>query len=129
MTEEFWLTYTEAAGKLGIKLDSVKRRVRARKWPRMTGNDGIVRIQIPHDALPDDRTEGRSVNQAEPDVDLADVSARLTDAEIRAAVAEARADALSERLTEAKEDRDKWQALAERLSQPRPSIWDRLLKR
>ena len=73
MTEELWLTYTEAAGKLGIKLDSVKRRVRARKWPRMTGNDGIVRIQIPHDALPDDRTEGRSVNQAEPDADLADV--------------------------------------------------------
>ena len=69
------------------------------------------------------------MNQAEPDVDLADVSARLTDAEIRAAVAEARADALSERLTEAKEDRDKWQALAERLSQPGPSILDRLFRR
>lgn len=50
-----------------------------------------------------------------PVTDSAETLAKL-------AVAEARlADALAER--------DRWREMAERLSQPRPSIWDRLLKR
>lgn len=44
--DEEWLTYAEAAERLNIKPDSVKRRARARKWPRRTGNDGLARVRI-----------------------------------------------------------------------------------
>lgn len=51
MTTE-WHTYQEAADLLGIKPQSVKKRAIRRHWPRMTGNDGLARIQLPDEALP-----------------------------------------------------------------------------
>ena len=44
-----WHTYQEAADLLGIKPQSVKKRAIRRHWPRMTGNDGLARVQIPSD--------------------------------------------------------------------------------
>lgn len=68
------MTYAEAAERLGIKPDSVKRRARSRRWPRRVGNDGAARV-----------------------------------------------------LKEARDDRDRWRAMAERLSHPEPGIIARLL--
>ena len=49
-----WLTYAEAAQRLGIKPESIKKRAIRRGWPRQAGNDGLARIRLPDDlpALP-----------------------------------------------------------------------------
>lgn len=146
MAEENWLTYAEAADVLGIKLDSVKRRARGRKWPRIVGNDGRCRIQLPAE---ENRAASRAAARSDdspippdfpsPESALLD---RVSAAEIRAAVAEARADGLSERLTEvkaalddAKIERDRLLTIIEQQSaESRPavvpvSIWDRIFGR
>ena len=87
------------------------------------GNDGSW--QITPEAL-DDWLSMRSPARISP-VQTEDRPAppdpdQLAEAQSRAAVAEARlADALA--------DRDHWRELAERLSQPRPSIWTRFFSR
>lgn len=134
MAEEIWLTYAEAAEMLGIKLDSVKRRARGRKWPRMVGNDGRCRIQLPAE---ENRAAGRAAARSDdspipPDFPspASALLERVSVAEIRAAVAEARADGLSQRLTEAKAalddaktERDRLLAIIERQSSEiRPAV-------
>jgi hypothetical protein len=47
-----WLTYEEAGHVLGVDPDSVARRARRLKWPRLPGNDGKARVAIPADILP-----------------------------------------------------------------------------
>jgi len=53
MTEPQWLTYREAAERLGITADAVARRARRNKWPKMMPNrpGNPVRIQVPGDQL------------------------------------------------------------------------------
>jgi septal ring factor EnvC (AmiA/AmiB activator) len=53
MTEPQWLTYREAAERLGITPDAVARRARRHKWPKLLPNrpGNAVRIQIPADQL------------------------------------------------------------------------------
>ena len=41
------MTYAEAAASLGIKAESVKRQARAKRWPRMLGNDGRALVKVP----------------------------------------------------------------------------------
>ena len=47
-----WLTYEEAGHVLGIGPDSVARRARRLRWPRLPGNDGRARVAVPADVLP-----------------------------------------------------------------------------
>src|SRR3954454_8371287 len=42
-----WLTLTEAAARLMISRDSVRRLVRRQHWARRPGNDGCVRVGVP----------------------------------------------------------------------------------
>lgn len=114
MSADEWMTWDEAAERLGIKVESVQRRARARRWGRMTGNDGRARVLIPPDVIPPDRAERR---EGVPPVILPDQSA-LTERAIRA---EARADAAEVMLKEAREDRDRWRGMAERLSHRKPA--------
>lgn len=51
MSEE-WLTYVEAAERLGIKVESVKKRAQRKLWKRSTGNDGRTRILLPVSSPP-----------------------------------------------------------------------------
>lgn len=44
---DVWMTYAEAGQILGIKAESVKRRARAKHWPKSLGNDGLARVRIP----------------------------------------------------------------------------------
>lgn len=96
-----WLTYADAAIRLGIKIDSVKRRAAARKWPRRQGNDGRARVRIPSDAIPDATPAPSPAPTPEVAPDDGGIVARL-------AVAEAR-------LSDALAERDRWREMAEAL--------------
>ncbi|MCH8491300.1 MAG: hypothetical protein LAT81_15425 [Oceanicaulis sp.] len=52
MDDERMMTYAEAANALGVKVDSVKRRARNRRWRREIGNDGLARVAVPVSVLP-----------------------------------------------------------------------------
>lgn len=117
-----WLTYADAAIRLGIKADSVRRRAAARKWKRQQGNDGLARVLIPLDAIPD-------VSPANTPVVTPDDPALIA----RLAIAEARlADALQaisdgrKALDDMRSDRDAWKRQAETLAF-RPTLIDRIV--
>lgn len=105
--EHIYLTYDEAADRLGIKADSVRRRARARKWPRRTGNDGKAQVGVPKDILEADTPSGPPSGPppGAPSAPHQDTEALRV--EIRM---------LRERLEELRNDRDNWQAQAERLN-------------
>jgi hypothetical protein len=42
-----WLTYREAAKRLGSNIEAVRQRAIRCRWPRTIGNDKRARIQIP----------------------------------------------------------------------------------
>lgn len=127
---EIWLTYNEAAKRLGIKPDSVRRRAAARKWPRRQGNDGLARVRIPTDVI---RTVSPDATPAlTPDV-TPDASGAIREelAEAKATIA-----GLEARLKDAHNDRDAWRERAQKLDdrlaealKPRPGFFDRLLGR
>jgi hypothetical protein len=52
-----WLTYREAAGRLGSNVEAVRQRAIRCRWPRTVGNDKRARIQIP-EGLPIPVREG-----------------------------------------------------------------------
>ena len=112
--DNLFLTYAEAAERLGIKPDSVRRRARLRKWPRRTGNDGLVRVGIPPDVIGADNPPGPP-HGPPPDTEAAEL--RVENRMLR------------ERLDELRDERDKWRDQAERLAEPRPSIIERILRR
>jgi hypothetical protein len=47
VTDGQWTTYDEAAARLGISSDAVRRRAARGHWARTRGNDGLARIQVP----------------------------------------------------------------------------------
>ena len=116
-----WFTWEEAAARLDIKPESVQRRARARRWPRVRGNDGRARVQIPPDAIPDSPPAIREELPPAAPSDTPETLARL-------AVAEARlADALA-LAADLRADRDHWRQQAERLAE-RPGPFSRWFRR
>lgn len=115
---EIWLTYDEAAEKLRIKPDSVRRRAASRKWPRRQGNDGKARVRIPPEAVP----------EITPDV----TPARIPDdiAEIRAENAALKAEifGLKDRLKDTQEERDRLSGLLEKSLEARSGIVERIIQ-
>lgn len=101
--DEEWLTYAEAAERLNIKPDSVKRRARARKWPRRTGNDGLARVRI-------EAPEGREEPTAPENPPL---SALLLAAETEVRL-------LRERVADLTADRDALRDALARAAEPKP---------
>jgi hypothetical protein len=47
-----WLSYREAAERLGSTAEAVRYRALRGKWPRRRGNDGKARIQLPEHPNP-----------------------------------------------------------------------------
>jgi hypothetical protein len=45
-----WMTYTEAAVRLGVTPEAVRRRAFRSQWARQPGNDGRTRVRVPDDA-------------------------------------------------------------------------------
>lgn len=97
------LTYKEAAKKLNIKADSVRRRARNRNWHRVRGNDGITLVAIPSHLLPEDVPEDITTDK----VDKTD-----TGKDIIIAVLEAEKAMLLDANSELKKDRDAWREQA-----------------
>jgi hypothetical protein len=119
---EMWLTYDDAASRLGILPDSVRRRAAARKWPRRLGNDGRARVRIPDDAITHD---GRGdVTPALPP----EASAELNKARVELAALRAELDGVRDRLTDTQVDRDRLAALLERALEPRPGLIERIVR-
>lgn len=125
-----WLTYTEAADRLGIKPESVKRRARSRRWAKKTGNDGLARVLVPRERL-----DGAGTDSPEAGLPAVLPPQTPDTATLERAIrAEARADAAETLLAEVRADRDHWRAMSERLSQPesvvrRFGLLDRILRR
>jgi predicted flap endonuclease-1-like 5' DNA nuclease len=113
---ELWLTYEEAAGRLQIKPDSVRRRAAARKWPRRLGNDGKARVRIPEDALPPD-VKGDVTPILTPDA-----SAELNEARVEISALKAELAGVRDRLSDTQTDRDRWRAQAELLAETRKPV-------
>jgi hypothetical protein len=117
MEHEF-LSYDEAAKRLGIKPDSVRRRARSRKWPRRTGNDGKTLVGLPISALPPDASADHPPGP--PPGDPGDG--------VRIAVLETEVRLLQDRLSDTQADRDRLAALLERALEPRPGLIERLAR-
>lgn len=124
-----WLTYAEAAALLGIKPDSVKRRAMRKRWPKMLGNDGKARIQVPTDVT-DDATSDDT-----PDI-TPDTSPPLKpdDTRERLAAAETEVRLLREMLADVTTDRDAMRdalakAALDAQTVPRVGIFGRLFRR
>lgn len=117
-----WLTYDDAAVKLGIKADSVRRRAAARKWPRRQGNDGKARVLVPSGAIPDVTPDIQdAITPDNPAPSVVEMQARLL-------IAEARLEDARNALSEMRLERDRWRDQAEALAK-RPTLLDRLLAR
>lgn len=125
-----WLTYQEAGARLGIKAASVKKRAIRRHWPRITGNDGLARIQIPDDtpAPVSSPATGDIPGDLSPPDDTAErLRADLAAAREALARSEGENAMNRERIADLAADRERWREMAERLSHPEPGIIGRLL--
>jgi hypothetical protein len=47
-----WVTYSEAAVRLGVSAEAARRRAIRGNWARMPGNDGRTRVQVPDELHP-----------------------------------------------------------------------------
>lgn len=97
-----WMSYDEAAERLGILAASVKRQARARKWPRRMGNDGRAQVDVPADRL------------SEPPPSPTLPASAPADAS-RIAALEERLRAEERRAADLTDDRDRWRSMAEAL--------------
>lgn len=145
-----WMTYDEAARVLRIKPDSVRRRAASRKWPKQLGNDGMARVGIPRDIIPDDTPAlTPDVSPDNPDssgqirAELQDALAKISALEGDLKAAQIAISALETRLEETQGDRDAWKDQAKELtktqaelvgrvadlSHPKPGLFGRLFRR
>lgn len=109
MTDETrMMTYAEAARLLGIKVDSVMRRARNRKWHKELGNDGLARVAVPVSILPPDGPPAfpKDDPPALPKDDPA-LSSRIASLETEVRM-------LRESMSDLKADRDAWREQAQR---------------
>ena len=97
------MTYAEAAAFLGIKPESVKRQARAKRWPRMLGNDGRALVKVPDLPPPGGVREASPEEESPPAIRPAPPP---DDSRERLATAETEIRLLRERLTDLTADRD-----------------------
>lgn len=130
--ESDWMTYAEAAASLGIKPESVKRQARAKKWPRMLGNDGRALVKIPDLPPPGGLREGSPEEESPP---KSVPNPPHDDTRERLAAAETEVRLLRERIADLTTDRDALRDALERAASSHAEIvrpvgfWGRLLGR
>lgn len=85
------LTYRELADRLSIKLESARKTAQRKRWPRTTGNDGMVRVMVPADflGLTDSPTDTSAVHTRELELRIEALQALFAAATRRAETAEA----------------------------------------
>lgn len=141
-----WMTYDEAARVLRIKPDSVRRRAASRKWPKQLGNDGMARVGIPRDIIPEATPDAPPDNPDESGqirTELQDALAKISALESDLKAAQIAISALETRLEETQADRDAWKDQAKELtktqaelvgrvadlSHPKPGLFGRFFRR
>ncbi|WP_110754805.1 hypothetical protein [Phyllobacterium leguminum] len=139
------LTYREIADRLGIKPESARKTAQRRRWHRVTGNDGTVRIHVPVEVLEGEGDShgdrpGNPVHAqlAKLEAEVAGLK-ELVQAERRRAEAAETAAAMTaalmkEREADLKAERDRWHEQAQRLALAAPArqprgVLSRLLAR
>lgn len=128
------LTYKELAQQLALKVPSARKLVQRKRWQRITGNDGVVRIHVPTSHLEQhDHMSGGTVAttvpetalQKLPTIDERDVQiARLEEQNtaLTSLVSEMqlRFEAQERHSSELKDQASHWRKLAER------TLWQRI---
>lgn len=101
------LTYHELADRMGVKLDSARKTVRRKRWQKVTGNDGTLRILVPVESLP--LPTGRPPDSPKdgPEVYARELETRIDGLRMLLQAESRRADT-------AEADRDRWHAMAVR---------------
>ncbi len=97
------LTYRELAVRLGVKLESARKTVLRKKWQKVAGNDGTLRILVPVEALT--RHEDSPSDSPSDSPTVREMQARLETIGELLVSERRRADA-------AEQDRDRWHAMA-----------------
>jgi hypothetical protein len=59
-----WVTYAEAAARLGLSVEAVRQRAIRNRWARTLGNDKRARIRLPDEAYPTQTPVIRASDQA-----------------------------------------------------------------
>lgn len=103
------LTYAEAASRLGCLEKSVATRAKRRGWKREKGNDGMMRVHIPIDCLPDSNGDngGDSIPDIGPTVREAELTGQINVLQAKLEAATEKAQGLENALAEAGE-REAW---------------------
>ena len=76
-----WLTYAEAAARLGVSIEAVRQRAIRNKWARMLGNDKRARVCLPDEPYPSQTPVIRPSDQALTDALKAHVETLKADIE------------------------------------------------
>jgi hypothetical protein len=103
------LTYAEAAARLGCLEKSVATRAKRRGWKREKGNDGLMRVHVPADSLPDSNGDNRgdSIPDTRPTVREAELTGQINVLQAKLEAATEKAQGLEKALAEAGE-REAW---------------------
>lgn len=105
------LTYAELADRMHVKIASARKTVQRHKWKRVQGNDGLIRIQVPVEALPPKIERPTDSPSDSPSDSLRDIvpvlEAQISGLKELVASERRRADA-------AELDRDRWHQIADR---------------
>jgi len=114
MTSIETLTYQELAERLGIKVASARKMVQRKRWKRLAGNDGLVRIQVPVDALSpkDSPKDGSRDSPSDGHRDSPTDSPYVRELEVRIEGLKVLVEAERKRADAAELDRDRWHAHA-----------------
>ena len=59
-----WVTYAEAAARLGLSVEAVRQRAIRNKWARMLANDKRARVRLPDEPYPTQTPTVRASDQA-----------------------------------------------------------------
>jgi hypothetical protein len=93
-----WVTYAEAAARLGVSIEAVRQRAIRNKWARTLGNDKRARVRLPDEPYPSQTPVIRPSDQALTDALKAHVETLKGDIEaLRAQLQAAAADLEAER--------------------------------
>jgi len=117
MTSDFeFMTYKEAALRLGIAQASVRRQAARNKWPRKNRNDGLVSVGIPVTRLTvDSRNDYHADSQGD--------SHYVHDLQKRVAILEVEIAAERKMKEIAMQDRDAWREQAQKLAEKKSPWW------
>lgn len=131
ITEQL-MTYAELARSLSIKPESARKLAQRRKWARVIGNDGVARVRVPLEAVPEAVTGDRAGDVPRdnlsvdapfvPPQSLPEDKERIAHLEGLVEGMQRELAMMEKRVEDIAQDRDAWRQQAQR------SIWSKLFR-